>query len=544
MAMSEEFRICGKCKAEIANSVLEKNGSICPECGNYLSLDAFKRIEMIADEDSFKRWSNDENFSNPLNDELYEQVFNKARNKHSLNDAIIDGEITIGGVRTAIGVMDTRFMMASMGHIVGERVTRIFETATRKKLPVILFCCSGGARMQEGMIALMQMEKTAAAVKRHSDAGLLYISVLTNPTMGGVTASFATLADVILAEKGAMIGFAGARVIEQNTGKKLPSGFQTAQFQRDHGFVDMVVDRYDMKETLNRIIKLHQKPHKIYYMVQGRIITEDDIRVKKYVERTPWERVQIARSINRPTSMDYINNLFSEFIELSGDRAGSDDHAVIGGLASINGFPVTVIGHQKGKESMEDATYRNWGMPSPQGYRKAMRLAKQAEKFKRPIIFFIDTIGAACGQEAEEDGQGTAIAELLMEMSTLKTPTLSIVIGEGGSGGALALGIANEVWMLENSVYSVITPESYASILWKDNSKFEQAANQMKLEARDLFNLKVIDKIIYEDEPVTKSNMATICAELKYEIMGFLNKYRKKNVNTVVKERYQKFRQY
>ena len=160
---------------------------------------------MIADEESFKRWSNEENFSNPLNDELYEQVFNKARNKHSLNDAIIDGEITIGGVRTAIGVMDTRFMMASMGHIVGERVTRIFETATRKKLPVILFCCSGGARMQEGMIALMQMEKTAAAVKRHSDAGLLYISVLTNPTMGGVTASFATLADVILAEKGAMI---------------------------------------------------------------------------------------------------------------------------------------------------------------------------------------------------------------------------------------------------------------------------------------------------------------------------------------------------
>lgn len=542
--MSEGFRTCGKCKSEIENSILDRNNSVCPHCGNYLSLDAFKRIESIADEDSFKRWNNEETFSNPLNDELYEQVFAKAKDKHSLNDAIIDGEITIGGVKAAIGVMDTRFMMASMGHIVGERVTRIFEKATKKKLPVILFCCSGGARMQEGMIALMQMEKTAAAVKRHNDAGLLYISVLTNPTMGGVTASFATLADIILAEKGAMIGFAGARVIEQNTGKKLPSGFQTAQFQRDHGFVDMVVKRDEMRETLVRLLKLHQKPHKVYYMIQGDFYSADSEKVRKYAERTPWERVQIARSINRPTSIDYIENIFSEFTELSGDRTGSDDHAVIGGIGFINGCPVTVIGHQKGKGSMEDATYRNWGMPSPQGYRKVMRLAKQAEKFNRPIIFFIDTIGAACGQEAEEDGQGTAIANVLMEMSTLKTPTLSIVIGEGGSGGALALGIANEVWMLENSVYSVITPESYASILWKDNSKYEQAANQMKLEARDLFNLKVIDKIIYEDEPVTKTNMADMCRQLKTEIMAFLNRYRKKNVNVVVKERYQKFRQY
>lgn len=544
--MNKDFRICGKCKAEISRDYLDRNYSICPECGNYLRMHASQRIESIADEDSFKLWSSHEIFTNPLKDDSYVKVCEEAEDKHSLNDAIIDGEITIDGTRVAIGVMDTRFMMASMGHIVGERVTRLFETATKKKLPVILFCCSGGARMQEGMISLMQMEKTAAAVKRHGDAGNLYISVLTNPTMGGVTASFATLADVVLAEKGAMIGFAGARVIEQNTGRKLPEGFQTAEFQKEHGFVDMVVNRENMKDIITYLVKIHAKPAKLTANLPARQANKSERKTvnRRMIERTPWERVQIARSLTRPTSKDYIDALFENFVEMCGDRISSDDHAVIGGVATFHGCPITVVGHQKGKESVEAALYRNWGMPSPQGYRKVMRLAKQAEKFKRPVIFFIDTIGAACGQEAEEDGQGIAIANVLHEMSTLKTPVLSIVIGEGGSGGALALGIANEVWMLENSIYSVITPESYASILWKDNTKCEQAANKMKLEADSLYDLKVIDKIIYEEEPVTKGNMGNICKILDKEIIDFLSKYLKKSTTGIVKERYQKFRQY
>ena len=536
-------RICNACKQEIQREMLDRNLSICPQCGCYLRMHARKRILSLADKKSFREWDANMKFSNPLNDNEYAQKSVEASLKHKLNDAIITGEMDIDGLHVAIGVMDTRYMMASMGYVVGEKITRLFEKATKKKLPVIMFCCSGGARMQEGIISLMQMEKTAAAVRRHSDTGCLYVSVLTNPTMGGVTASFAMLADVILAERGAVIGFAGARVIEQNTGQKLPIGFQTSEFQKTHGFVDKVVERQSLKEELVHILKFHTILKKDIKKL-SRTKTKQAYDEKRMDQKTAWEKVLVARSRERPSSMDYIKCLFEGFYELCGDRISGDDHAIVGGLATFKGCPITVIGHQKGKDSMEDAIYRNWGMPTPQGYRKVLRLIKQAEKFHRPVIFFVDTIGAACGKEAEEGGQGIAIANLLQELSSLKTPVLSIVIGEGGSGGALALGVGNEVWMLENAVYSILTPEGYASILWKDNAKASEAAIRMKLEASDLYKMGIIDKIIYEKEPVTKSNMKKICIVLEAHLSNFLIEYSKKPIRDIVNERYCKFRKY
>ncbi|SFC13135.1 acetyl-CoA carboxylase carboxyltransferase subunit alpha/beta [Butyrivibrio sp. YAB3001] len=531
-------RVCKKCKTEYPAAMLRKNYDICPGCGTYMRVHAKRRIDYLADEQKFTEWDKDLYMYNPLEDEGYADSIIATREKNHLNEAVLTGEITICGYEVAIGVMDTRFMMGSMGHIVGEKVTRLFETATRKKLPVILFCCSGGARMQEGIISLMQMEKTAAAVKRHSEEGLLYVSVLTNPTMGGVTASFATIADVVLAEKNAMIGFAGPRVIEQNTGEKLPGGFQSAEFQMEHGFVDRVVERQDLRQELAFLLSIHEKKSS-FFKRRFRLFYE--IKDGKITERTPWERVQIARSKERPTSLDYINTLFESFYELKGDRVKEDDHAVIGGVARFRGMPVTVIGTQKGKNSLEEAMYYNWGMPLPSGYRKALRLAKEAEKFHRPIVFFVDTIGASCGKKAEEEGQGQIIANVLQEMSVLKVPTLSVVIGEGGSGGALALGIGNEVWMLENSVYSVLTPEGYASILWKDNNKAADAAKKMKLEAKDLYDLGVIDKIIYEKEPVTTENMDDVCSQLRAGITEFFDKHASGDVAAM---RYKRFRKY
>lgn len=535
-----ERRICTSCKREIQRGILDKNYSICPFCGYYMRFHAKKRILSLSDKDSFFEWDVNMRWENPLDDNIYAQKLAHTTAKHKLNDAIITGEMDIEGIHVAIGVMDTRFMMASMGRVVGEKVTRLSERATKKKLPVILFCCSGGARMQEGIVALMQMEKTVAAVKRHSDAGGLYISILTNPTMGGVTASFAMVADIILAEKGAVIGFTGARVIEQNTGQKLPDGFQTSEFQKEHGYVDAVIGRESIKKDLLHILKIHQRKRK---KIKGfrKIKSQLIYAVNEAEQKTAWEKVMIARSIERPSSYEYINQLFVGFYELCGDRTLGDDHAIIAGFATFKGYPVTVVGHQKGKKSMGDAIYRNWGMPAPEGYRKVLRLVKQAEKFQRPVIFFVDTIGAACGREAEEGGQGVAIANLLQELSVLKIPILSIVIGEGGSGGALALGIGNEVWMLGNAVYSILTPEGYASILWKDNSRASEAALQMKLEAMDLYRLGIVDKIIYEEEPVIISNMDNVCRVLEKNIAIFLNKYLNKKPSDIVKERYERF---
>lgn len=513
---------------------------ICPVCGEYLQFNSLERLKSIADMDSFVEWDEDVRIKNPLNNVSYQNKLNYALQNTELNDAIITGEITISGYQVAIGIMDTRFMMASMGQVVGEKVTRMFEKATLRKIPVIIFCGSGGARVQEGVIALMQMEKTAAAVKRHSDSGNLYISILTNPTMGGVTASFAMIADIILAEKGAKIGFAGPRVIEQNTGEKLSNEFQTAEFQLEHGFIDAIVERSEIRQCLYHLLFLHSRKRKIFI---GKHRKRKGLVLNKKSSNA-WNKVQIARNIKRPTSIDYINEIFEGFIELAGDRVSGDDHAIVGGIAEFGNNVVTIIAQQKGKNSLNESIYRNWGMPSPEGYRKALRLMKQAEKFNRPIICFIDTIGAACNQKAEEQGQGIAIANLLQEMSVLKVPILSIIISEGGSGGALALGVANEVWMLENSVYYILTPEGYASILWKDNRKAAEAAKEMQIEANDLFQLGLIEDIIEEEEPVSKENIVLVCKDINSKIKDFLDNYLRKSKRGIVKERYKRFRKY
>lgn len=547
---NSRFRVCNKCKSEIGRDILESQYYTCPTCGNLLRIHAKKRIAMLSDSGSFKEWDKELSYKNSLGDKEYQQKLNKAVMKHNMDEAVMIGRITLDGQPAAIGVMDTRFMMATMGYVVGEKITRLFERALKLKLPVILFCCSGGARIQEGITSLMQMEKTAMAIKKFQEAGLLYISLLTHPTMGGVTASFAMLGDIILAESNAMIGFAGPRVIEQTTGKTLPSGFQRAEFQLEHGFVDDIVTRSAMREYLSGILMMHQRGKKRklsekmknkYNIINANNFANQDA---KKDQPKPWERVKIARMNERPTSLHFINKLFDGFTEFHGDRYFGDDRAIVGGIAMFHGLAVTVISQQKGKTSLEEAMYRNYGMPSPEGYRKSLRLMKQAEKHQRPIICLIDTVGAYCGDDAEKRGQGEAIAQMLLEMSTIKVPILSIIISEGGSGGALALGVGNEVWMLENSIYSVISPEGYASILWGTNEKAPEAAASMKLTSKDLLESNIIERVIPEPVPVTVKNMKDMCSILEYNILNFLNKYQSKTSSYIIKERYMRFRKF
>ena len=381
----------------------------------------------------------------------------------------------------------------------------------------------------------MQMAKTSAALKRHHDAGCLYVSVLTDPTTGGVTASFAMLGDIILAEPGALIGFAGPRVIEQTIGQKLPKGFQRAEFLQEHGFVDQIVERPRLRETLAEIVAMHK---------QGTYdLPEVEEKETQAVQRnlTPWERVQLSRDKARPVGAEYIEELFTDFMEFHGDRYYQDDKAIIGGIARFHGMPVTVIAQAKGRTTKENIE-RNFGMPSPDGYRKALRLMKLAEKFNRPVICFVDTPGAFCGMEAEERGQGEAIARNLYEMSALKVPVLSIVIGEGGSGGALALAVADEVWMMENAVYSVLSPEGFASILWKDSKRASEAAGVMRLTAADLKELKVIEEIICEPEVYRKDTMVPVLCELEEKMEHFLEQYGSLSEKQLTDRRYDRFR--
>jgi acetyl-CoA carboxylase carboxyl transferase beta subunit/acetyl-CoA carboxylase carboxyl transferase alpha subunit len=529
---------CNKCGAAILTEEVKSAGYICPKCQGYFRVHAYERIRMTVDEDSFEEWEKDMEFVNPLEFKGYEEKVKSLKEKTGLSEAVVTGKASIEGNPAVIAVCDGRFLMASMGQVVGEKITRAVERATKEQLPVIIFACSGGARMQEGIVSLMQMAKTAAALKRHSDAGLLYVSVLTDPTTGGVTASFAMLGDVILAEPKALIGFAGPRVIEQTIGERLPKGFQRSEFLLEHGFIDRIVERKEMRTVLGNILQMHhtaQNP-----VIQKPVQTVEKER-QSVQEKDAWERVTISRKNDRPVGQDYIRTLFSDFLEFHGDRCYGDDPAIIGGIARFAGIPVTVIAQVKGKSTKENVAH-HFGMPSPEGYRKALRLMKQAEKFKRPILLFVDTPGAFCGIEAEERGQGEAIARNLFAMSSMKVPILSVVIGEGGSGGALALAVADEVWMLENAIYSVLSPEGFASILWKDSKRASEAAAVMKLTAADLKKLGVIEAVIAEPEVYTEETMQSVVFVLQKKITEFLDTHCNFSPEELAVQRYERFR--
>lgn len=267
----------------------------------------------------------------------------------------------------------------------------------------------------------------------------------------------------------------------------------------------------------------------------------ENLENEVYGNLTPWDRVQIARHPNRPTSLDYIGHLFTNFIELHGDRYYGDDEAIVGGIAKYHGVPVTVIGHQRGKVTKENIR-RNFGMPHPEGYRKALRLMKQAEKFSRPIITFIDTKGAYPGKAAEERGQSEAIAKNLFEMAGLTVPVICVVIGEGGSGGALGIGVGNHIHMLENSTYSVISPEGAASILWRDAAQAKRAAESMKITAPDLKELGVIDEIIPEMKGGAHRDIKKQAEEIDKVVKKSLDELMMLDEEEIVLHRYQKYK--
>ncbi|MBB6445692.1 acetyl-CoA carboxylase carboxyl transferase subunit alpha [Bacillus benzoevorans] len=291
----------------------------------------------------------------------------------------------------------------------------------------------------------------------------------------------------------------------------------------------------DLKEfTKNADVDLSFEIDKL----EGRLLK---LEKEIYDHLQPWDRVQIARHPNRPTTLDYISLLFTDFFECHGDRAFADDAAIVGGIAKFKGVPVTVVGHQRGKDTKENIR-RNFGMPHPEGFRKALRLMKQADKFNRPIICFIDTKGAFPGKTAEERGQSEAIAKNLLEMAGLKVPVICIVIGEGGSGGALALGVGNYIHMLENSTYSVISPEGAASILWKDSALAKQAAESMKITAPDLKELGVIDQIIPEIKGGAHKDMHEQAARIEQVLTESLKELMKMDKEQLVSHRYDKYK--
>ncbi|MBC7327589.1 acetyl-CoA carboxylase carboxyltransferase subunit alpha [bacterium] len=582
------FLKCPQCKRILIAKDVEKNFQVCPRCDYHFLLSYKERLQSLVDEGSFVEYDADLLSNDPLQFPQYQEKLATARAKTGLNDAIIYGTASIDSLPCVLIITDFNFMGGSMGWVLGEKVKRAMELAIEKKLPVVLISGSGGgARMQEGIISLMQMAKTAAAVGRLHSAGLPYIVVLTNPTMAGVLASFASLGDVNIAEPGALIGFTGPRVIEQTLKIKLPPDFQSSEFQLKHGFLDLVVHRKELRSIIIRLLRFflnRNQPREKPLLVQPSLTPEDisllpeferpiaevmlqldkleklaerekmdrseeieelrkraeELTRKAYQNLTRWERVQVARHPLRPYTLDYAEMIFDDFIELHGDRLMGDDPAIVGGLASLQGETVVFIGHQKGRTTKE-RRWRNFGSARPEGYHKALRLMKMAEKFGFPVLTFLDTPGAACLTEAEERGIAQAIARNLQEMSKLKTQIIVTVIGEGGSGGAIGIGVGDRLLMQENAYYSVISPESCAAIIWRDSKRAPEAAEALKLTAQDLKNLGVADEIVPEPEGGAHRNWLESARLLKESLLRNLEELKNIPIDELIEKRYEKY---
>nr|AEM44278.1 acetyl-CoA carboxylase alpha subunit-like protein [uncultured bacterium] len=536
-----EWVRCVHCGEIAFGKRYERLLQVCPGCGFHHRLSAPERLEQLMDPGSVAIVEVPAVLDDPLcfTDTMpYRERLAAARERTGLDAAAICVRGAIQGYPVVAVVMDFRFMGGSLGVAVGERIAVAAETALRTRTPLVIVTASGGARMQEGTLALMQMAKTSQALAALDDAGILTVTLVTDPTYGGVAASFASLTDVVLAEPGARMGFAGPRVIEQTIRRRLPDDFQTAEFLLEHGLIDGVQSRAALRPVLADLLAAAAPAAPA---PPGPAVVVH--RADELPERPAWEVVKLARHIARPTTLDYVGYLLEGFRELHGDRSSGDCQSIVGGIGRLRGLPVVLIGHQKGHDTSE-LVARNFGMPQPEGFRKAARLMRLAAKLGLPVVTLVDTPGAYPGLEAEMRGQAVAIAENLRLMSRLPVPVVTVITGEGGSGGALALAVADRVLALSNAVYSVISPEGCAAILWRDATAAPRAAEALRLLAREQLASGVIDAVVPEPEGGAHAQPAETAARVGDAVYDALLRLRQLPTDELVAGRAARYRRF
>ncbi len=455
------------------------------------SISAREWADLLFDEGSFSEQFAGIGTPDPLHFEdsrPYADRLKEAREQSGGKEAVLTGTARIGGLPVVVAVSDFRFIGGSMGYAVGERVAHAMERAREAKTPFLAVTCSGGARMQEGMVALLQMAKTAAAAQRLHEAGVPMVTVLANPTTGGVFASYGTQGDVLIAEAGALIGFAGPRVrAVHDAGEERETLYAEDLFER--GLVDLVAPREGIRNVLISVLDL-LRPTPAHDLDSLPVVVE-----ARDLDRG-WTTVERARHADRPRALHYIRALTTDFVPLRGDRSGVDDPALVGGLGRIGDTNVVLIGQERGDLTLEGEHHD--GRVSPAGYRKAKRLMLLADRLRLPLVTFVDTPGAHDGIADEGSGLATAISDCLATMAALTTPSVAVVIGEGGSGGALALTWADRLLMQQNAMYAITSPEGAAAILYRDRARAPEVAEALGVAAADLRNLGIVDSLVAE----------------------------------------------
>ena len=532
----EERESCVLCEADMREDGLYQTYKICSRCRFHHSMSARERIESLADANSFSEINRGVVSLDPLRFSpggSYRSSLFEDQRRTGLTEAALTGTAAIAGTPIMLIALDFGFMGGSMGCVVGEKATLAFERAAKRGLPTVAIVTGGGSRIQEGVLSLMQMAKTSVAANLLNEAGLPFITVLANPATGQAYGSFANLADIILAEPGAIVGFSSLRVIKRASAEPLPSGAHSAESHLERGMLDAVVPRTELRAVVGALLDLLADKRAVPAPPEGG--ERASAAESSPPPRGAWETVQMARRESRPAARDYMSRMLGQFVELRGDRAYGDDVSIISGLGRIAGQTVAVIGQQRGFAPREART-------KPEGFRKAQRTMNLAAKFSLPIVALVDTDGPDLSEDSEVRGLGSAIANSMALMSGLKPPTISVVIGQAGSGGALALGVADSALMMERAIYTSVTPEEAAEVMYQDVSRAEDMADSMRLTARDCLELGIIDRVVPEPADGAHSDPDEAARLLERAIVRELAALQAMPAKRRLRRRYEKYR--
>jgi acetyl-CoA carboxylase carboxyl transferase subunit beta len=526
---------CLSCAADLDGSRSYERYRVCHSCGFHFHLSARERIVTLLDGGSFHEDDRGVTAIDPISfqgRQSYRSRVISAQRRTGLTESALTGTGTVFGRDVVLAVLDFSFLGGSIGVVAGERLARAFEKATARRVPVVTVCSTSGTRMQEGLLALMQVPRVIAAASRHARSGLAHIAVLTDPTTGSAYAGFLSLADFIIAEPNALVGYAALRALQETEGHELPAGAHTSESHMRHGLVDAVIPRAQLRDSLSLLLDLLLNDY--------RLSAPRELREGKtaHINRAAWQQVQISRHELRPTATDFIAHMTTSFVAIHGDRMGDDDPAIVAGFALIGGEAVMIVGENRPHSA---ATGDGWVRPS--GFRKARRAMELAAKFQLPLITLIDTAGAYPTLDSEESGLGHAIAQCMATMLDLPVPTIAAITGEGNSEAAVALAVADRVLMLDNAVYEVIRPEEAAKILYQEAGRAGEAAERLRLTSHDCLKLGIIDATVAEPGDGAHTDHTEAAFLLRRSILRELTRIRRTRLKRRLERRYERYRE-
>ena len=533
----EQRTQCLVCAASLIEDSAFAKLKICTACGFHYTLTARERVAQLTDIGSFKEVNATLTSLDPLsfsNKSSYGEKVRKDQFRTGLSEAVVTGVCTVSGRRVMIVALDFSFLGGTMGAVVGEKITLAFERAVRQKLPVVAVITSGGTRMQEGVLSLMQMAKTTVAARKLADKKLPFIAILANPSIGQIFASVGNLADILIAEPGALVGVSPIGSLVSEDRLPLPPQASTAEELQDHGMIDMIVSRAKLKDTVSTALDVFATE----YVLKSRVVPEGSENIMG--ENSAWANVNVARRSDRPTINDYIDRIVHGFVEVHGDRSYGDDRSVIAGLGQIAGQGVAIVGLGAGVGHNEDAN--SGSQISPEGLRKSRRLMLIASKFGLPVISFVDTAWLANTLDAEHRGLGYAIATATATMLEVQSPTIAVIVGEGGSEGALALVAADKILMMEYATLSPISPEGAAMLFYADQSRSQDAAEDLRLTAMDCYEMGIVDVIVPEPGEGAHEDVAQASRRLEKALLEQMAILQNTAVARITKNRYEKYR--